>query len=368
MAWQQKCKFLTSLEILYFVNERNGHLVVFFERDIAIDLGTSSIIVYVNGKGITLREPTVVAVDKHSGRLLKVGEDAQKMLGRTPANIVSIYPITSGVISDYDMTVRMIKELIQRITSFSLFKPRIIICVPGSISGVEERATIDAGIEAGARKVYLLESSVAAAMGAGADITKPDGHMVVDIGGGTTEVGVVSLSGVVESESIKTAGNAFDEAIVKYIRRKHNLLIGLRTAEEIKIRIGSAYPVQETSTEEIKGRCLMTGLPRSITIDTNEIAEALQEPISTILDSVQIVLEKTPPELVADISKNGILLCGGGSLIPGLDKIIYAKTGIKVSMPDDPITCTAYGAGKLLNNLSDMEDGMINLARKRQMK
>lgn len=342
--------------------------MVFFERDIAIDLGTSSIIVYVSGKGITLREPTVVAVDKHSGKLLKVGEDAQKMLGRTPANIVSIYPITSGVISDYDMTVRMLKELIQRITSFSLFKPRIIICVPGSISGVEERATIDAGIEAGARKVYLLESSVAAALGAGADISKPDGHMVIDIGGGTTEVGVVSLNGVVESESIKTAGSAFDEAIVKYIRRKHNLLIGLRTAEEIKMRIGSAYPVQEVSSEEVKGRCLMTGLPRSVTIDTNDIAESLQEPILEILDATQMVLERTPPELVSDISQNGIILCGGGSLIPGLDKIIYAKTGIRVRTVDDPVTCVAYGAGKMLSNLNEMNDGMINLARKRQMK
>ncbi|PKM71586.1 MAG: rod shape-determining protein [Firmicutes bacterium HGW-Firmicutes-16] len=342
--------------------------MIFFERDIAIDLGTSSIIVYVSGKGITLREPTVVAVDKHSGKLLKVGEDAQKMLGRTPANIVSIHPIVNGVVSDYDMTVRMLKELIQRITSFSLFKPRIIICVPGSISGVEERATIDAGIEAGARKVYLVESSVAAAMGAGADIKKPDGHMVIDIGGGTTEVGVVSLSGVVESESIKTAGDAFDEAIVKYIRRKHNLLVGLKTAEELKTRIGSAYPVQNPSAEEVKGRCLVTGLPRTVEIDTNDIAEALQEPLSAILDSVQLVLERTPPELVADISRNGIVICGGGSLIPGLDKIVFAKTGININPVDDPVTCVAYGAGKMLDHFTNMEEGMVNLARKRQMK
>ncbi|MEA4894107.1 MAG: rod shape-determining protein [Oscillospiraceae bacterium] len=342
--------------------------MVFFERDIAIDLGTSSIIVYVSGKGITLREPTVVAVDKHSGKLLKVGEDAQKMLGRTPANIVSIHPIINGVVSDYDMTVRMLKELIQRITSFSLFKPRVIICVPGSISGVEERATIDAGIEAGARKVYLVESSVAAAMGSGADITKPDGHMVIDIGGGTTEVGVVSLSGVVESESIKSAGDAFDEAIVKYIRRKHNLLIGLKTAEELKIRIGSAYPVQDPSSEEIKGRCLMTGLPRTVDIDTNDIAEALQEPLTAILDAVQMVLERTPPELVADISRNGIVMCGGGSLIPGLDKVVYSKTGIRIDPVDDSVTCVAYGAGKMLDHFAGMQEGMINLARKRQMK
>jgi rod shape-determining protein MreB len=342
--------------------------MIFFEKDIAIDLGTSSIIVYVSGKGLALREPTVVAVDKHSGRLLKVGEAAQKMLGRTPANVVSIHPITSGVISDYDMTVRMLKDLIQRITSFSLFKPRVIICVPGSISGVEERATIDAGIEAGARKVYLLEAPIAAAKGAGADISKPDGHMVIDIGGGTTEIGIVSLNGVVESESIKTAGSAFDEAIVKYIRRKHNLLIGLRTAEEIKIRIGSAHPVQQASSAEIKGRCLMTGLPRSVAVDSNDIAEALQEPLSTVLDYAQIVLERTPPELVADISQNGIIMSGGGSLIPGIDRLVHSKTGINARIADDPITCTAYGAGKMLDNLGGMEDGMINLARKRQMK
>ena len=342
--------------------------MLFFERDIAIDLGTSSIIVYVSGKGITLREPTVVAVDKHTGRLLKVGEDAQKMLGRTPANVVSIYPVASGVISDYDMTVRMLKELIQRITSFSLFKPRIIICVPESISGVEERATIDAGIEAGARKVYLLESAVAAALGSGADISKPDGHLVVDIGGGTTEVAVVSLNGVVESESIKVAGGAFDEAIVKYIRRKHNLLIGLKTAEELKSSIGCCYPVSEVKIEEVKRRCLLTGLPRSETVDTNDVAEALQEPLDTILDAIQMVLERTPPELVADIDQNGIILTGGGSLIAGMDRIINDKTGIRVSAVDDALTCTAYGAGKMLANLGDMQEGMINLARKRQMK
>lgn len=342
--------------------------MAFFERDIAIDLGTSSIIVYVSGKGVTLREPTVVAVDKHSGKLLKVGEDAQKMLGRTPANVVSIYPILNGVISDYDMTVRMLSQLIQRVTSSSMFKPRVIICVPGSISGVEERATIDAGIEAGARKVYLVESSVAAALGAGADVSKPDGNLVVDIGGGTTEVGVVSLSGVVESESIKTAGDAFDEAIVKYIRRKHNLLIGLRTAEEAKLHISSAYPVQDPRTEEVKGRCLMTGLPRAVTIDTNDVAEALVDPITEILDAIQSVLERTPPELVADISQNGIVLCGGGSLVPGVDRLINAKTGIKVRTMDDPVSCVAYGAGKMLGRLNEMDDGMINLARRRQMK
>ena len=342
--------------------------MLFFERDIAIDMGTTNTLVYVSGKGIVLREPTVVVLDKHGGKLLKIGEDAQRMLGRTPANVVSIHPITEGVISDYDMTVRMLRELIGRITSFSLFKPRIIICVPGCISGVEERATIDAGIEAGARKVYLLESAVAAALGSGADITKPDGHLVVDIGGGTTEVAVVSLNGVVESESIKTAGTAFDEAIVNYIRRAHNLLIGLRTAEQIKITIGGAYPQDDAMVDEVKGRCLSDGLPRNIRVDTNEIAEALTEPCNAILSAVQAVLERTPPELVADISQNGIVMTGGGSLIPGLDKLIYTKTGISVRTLDDPMSCAAYGAGKMLSRLDSMSDGMINLARKRQMK
>ena len=340
----------------------------FFERDIAIDLGTCNTMVYVSGKGIALREPTVVAMDRDSGKLLKVGEDAQKMLGRTPANIASIHPIVSGVVSDYDMTVRMLKELIQRVTSFSLFKPRIIITVPGSISGVEERATIDAGIEAGARKVYLLEASVASVLGSGVDISKPEGHMVVDIGGGTTEIGVVSIGGVVESESIKIAGEAFDDSIVKYIRRKHNLAIGLKTAEEIKVRIGSALPTDEPRTEEIKGRCLMTGLPRSVNVTTTDVAEAILEPMEQVLDTIQIVLERTPPELVSDISTNGITLSGGGSLLPGIDRIIFAKTGIKVRQVDDPLTCTAYGAGKMLGNLHNMPEGMINLARKRQIK
>ncbi|MBE6998080.1 MAG: rod shape-determining protein, partial [Ruminococcaceae bacterium] len=237
--------------------------MLFVERDIAIDLGTTSTLLYVRGKGVSMREPTVVAVDKITGKLLKVGEDAEKMLGRTPANIVAIHPIASGVISDYDMTTRMLQELISRVTSFSFFKPRVIVCVPSSITGVEERAIIDATIEAGARKVYLLETAVATSTGAGIDISKPDGHMIIDIGGGTTEVAVISLGGVVECESIKTAGDEFDEAIVKYIRRKHNVMIGTRTAEELKRSIGCAYPRSEVTSQEVKGRCLLTGLPKA---------------------------------------------------------------------------------------------------------
>ena len=342
--------------------------MVIFERDIAIDLGTNATLVYVRGKGVAMREPTVVAVEKATGKLLRIGEEAEKMLGRTPANIVAIHPISAGVISDYDMTSRMLQALISRVTSFSFFKPRVIICVPSSVTGVEERAIIDAVIEAGARKVYLVESAVATATGAGIDISKPDGHLVIDIGGGTTEVAVVSLGGVVECESIKTAGNAFDEAIVRYIRRKHNLLIGMRTAEELKLNIGCVFPRSEVSYQEVKGRCLLTGLPRSVTISSNDMIEALEEPTEQLLETIHMVLERTPPELVADISVNGIVMSGGGSLIWGLDKLVTSRTGIETSVVDDPGACTAYGAGKMLRDLNNMQEGMINLARRKQMK
>lgn len=342
--------------------------MLFFERDIAIDLGTTSTRLYVRGKGVSMNEPTVVAVDKVSGKLLKVGSDAEKMLGRTPANIVAIHPIANGVISDYDMTTRMLQELISRVTSFSFFKPRVIVCVPSSITGVEERAIIDATIEAGARKVYLLETAVATSTGAGIDISKPDGHMVIDIGGGTTEVAVISIGGVVECESITTAGDEFDEAIVKYIRRKHNVMIGTRTAEELKRSIGCAYPRSEVSSQEVKGRCLMTGLPRAVTISSNDMIEALEEPLEKLLETIHMVLERTPPELVADISVNGIVMSGGCSLIWGLDKLITSRTGIEAVVVDDPLACAAYGAGKMLRELGNMQEGMINLARRKQMK
>ena len=342
--------------------------MLFFERDIAIDLGTACTLVYVRGKGVALREPTVVALDKTTGKLLKVGESAEKMLGRTPANIVAVHPIAAGVISDYDMTALMLKELISRITSFSFFKPRVAVCVPSSITGVEERAIIDATIEAGARKVYLIETAVATATGAGIDISKPDGHLVIAIGGGTTEVAVVSLGGVVECESIKTAGSAFDEAIVKYIRRKHNVLIGMRTAEELKINLGCVIPRADAGSQEVKGRCLLTGLPKSVEISSSELIEALEEPAATILEAVHMVLERTPPELVADISVNGVVMSGGGSLLWGLDKLITSRTGIEAVVVDDPISCAAYGAGKMLRNLNSMQDGMINIARRKQLK
>ena len=309
-------------------------MVFFVERDIAVDLGTDTTLLYVSGKGIRLREPTIVAVDRQDGRLIKVGEDARKMLGRTPANIAAVHPISAGVISDYDMTAAMLKELIRRVTSFSLFKPRVLVCVPGGISGVEERAIMDAVIEAGGRKVYLVQSAVATAVGAGLDVNRPDGHMIIDIGGGTTEAAVVSLNGVVVSESIKTAGAAFDEAIIKYIRRKHNLLIGI---------------------------------PRSVTINSDEMVEALGETAETILETVHMVLERTPPELVADISENGIVLSGGGSLLYGMDRLVTERTGIPAHVVDDALSCTAYGAGRMLSRLDSMTDGMMNFARRRQL-
>ena len=342
--------------------------MLFFERDIAIDLGTAKTLVYVRGKGVAVREPTVVAVEKSSGKLLKSGEDAQKMLGRTPANVIAIHPILAGVISDYDMTVRMLQELISRVTSFSFFKPRVIVCVPSSITGVEERAIIDATIEAGARKVYLLETAVATSTGAGIDISKPDGHLVIDIGGGTTEIAVVSLGGVVECESIKTAGSAFDEAIVKYIRRKHNVLIGMRTAEELKTTIGCVFPRSDAGYQEVKGRCLVTGLPKAVLFNSNDMIEALEEPAEILLETLHMVLERTPPELVADISVNGIVMSGGGSMLWGLDKLVASRTGIEAVVVDDPLACAAYGAGKMLRELNNMQDGMINLARRKQMK
>jgi rod shape-determining protein MreB len=306
-------------------------------------------------------------MDKNTGKLLKVGAEAQAMLGRTPGNIVAMRPLREGVISDYDMTERMLKEFIKKVAAFSLFKPRLLICVPSGITEVEERAVVDAGIQAGARRAYLIEEPVAAAIGAGIDITKPDGHMVVDIGGGTADIAVISLGGVVESASIKIAGDKFDEAVVKYIRRKHNVLIGDRTAEELKMTIGCVFPRPEEVTMEIKGRCLMTGLPRVFSVSSSEMIEAFEEPATRILEAVHGVLERTPPELVADVSTNGIVMTGGGSLIWGFDKLIESHTGIETRVADDAISCVANGTGKSLDSLDQMQDGTMNLSRRKQM-
>ncbi|MDD6189332.1 MAG: rod shape-determining protein [Clostridiales bacterium] len=338
-----------------------------FGKDFGIDLGTSNVIIYMKGKGIVLREPSVVAVDKNTGRLLGVGLEAQKMLGRTPGNIIAIHPLKDGVISDYEMTERMLREFIRKITSFSLLKPRLLITIPGSISEVEERAVVDAGLQSGARKVYLIEASVAAALGAGLDIAQPAGRMLIDIGGGITDIAVLSLSGVVESRSVKAAGNSFDDAIVKYVKRKHNILIGERTAEEIKINLGCVYHNERDASMEVRGRCMLTGLPKMFTIHSDEMLDAFAEVTEDLLDALRGVLETTPPELVADIADNGITITGGGSLVRGIDKLIEANTNIKTRVADDPDACAAYGAGKALEWMNDMQEGAINLARRKQM-
>ena len=283
-----------------------------FKNDIGIDLGTTNILVYVRGRGIVLREPSIVALDKATGRLLKIGEEAQKMLGRTPGGIVTIRPLSDGVISDYEMTERMLREFIRRVTGFRLFKPRVLICVPGAVTEVEERAVIDAGIQAGARRVYLIEESLVAAVGANIDISHPDGHMIVDIGGGTTDIAVLSLNSIVEDASIKVAGDAFNEALIKYIKRRHNVLIGEQTAEELKIAIGCVFPRPEQLSREVKGRCLLTGLPRVVTITSSETIDAFEEVCTKIIEAIHGVLERTPPRACGDIS-NGIGSVGGGT-------------------------------------------------------
>ena len=336
-------------------------------NDIGIDLGTASVLVFVKGKGVVLCEPSVVAVEKMTGKILAVGSEAQSMLGRTPGNIVAVRPLREGVISDYEMTEKMIKEFIKKVLGFRLFKPNVIICIPSVITEVEERAVIDAGTQAGAKRVFLIEEPVAAAIGAGIDIAEPNGHMVVDIGGGTADIAVISLGGIVESTSIKIAGDKFDEAVIKYIRRKHNVLIGERTAEEMKMTIGCVYPYQEEKTMQVKGRCLMTGLPRIFTVSSAEMIEAFEEVSAKIVEAIHSVLERTAPELVGDIATNGIVMTGGGSLIYGFDKLIEAKTGIATRVADDAISCVAYGTGKALENIDQMQDGTMNLTRRRQM-
>lgn len=326
-----------------------------FGQDIGIDLGTASVLVYLKGKGIVAKEPSVVAVDKNSGRLLAVGEEAQKMLGRTPGNIVAIRPLRDGVISDYNITERMLKYFLNKITKRGFFKPRVIICVPSGVTEVEERAVIDAGIQAGASKVYLIEEPIAAAIGVGIDISQPCGSMVVDMGGGTSDVAVISLGGIVTSESIKVAGDKFDEAIVRYIRKKYNILIGERTAEDMKINIGCVYKREDNPSMDVRGRSLVSGLPKTIHVTADEMLEALSETASSIVEAVKNVLEHTPPELVGDISAKGIVLTGGGALISGMDKLIQSETGIRTFTAEDAVSCVALGTGKALDNIEILQ-------------
>ena len=324
-------------------------------QDIAIDLGTASVIAYVKGKGIVLREPSVVAVDNNTGEVLAVGKEARRMLGRTPGNIVATRPLRDGVISNYTVTEKMLKYFINKICGKFVFAPRIMICIPSQVTEVEKKAVIDAASQAGARKVFLIEEPIAAAIGAGIDISKPCGNMVVDIGGGTTDIAVISLGGSVVSESLKVAGDKFDEAIVKYIKRKHNIMIGERTAEDLKINVGCVFPKIQDNEMEIRGRDLITGLPKNVIIRSSEMLEALNEPALQIVDAVHAVLEKTPPELAADISDRGIYMTGGGCLIDGLDKLLQTRTGINVMIAQEPISCVALGTGKALDNLDTLD-------------
>ena len=324
-------------------------------QDIGIDLGTATVIAYVKGKGIVLREPSVVAVDNNGGNVLAVGKEARKMLGRTPGNIVATRPLREGVISNYTVTEKMLKYFINRVCGKFVFAPRIMICIPSQVTEVEKKAVIDAASQAGARRVYLIEEPIAAAIGAGIDISKPCGNMVVDIGGGTTDIAVISLGGSVVSESLKVAGDKFDEAIVKYIKKRHNVMIGERTAEELKINIGCVYPKIQDMDMDIRGRDLITGLPKTITVHSSEMLEALIEPAMMIVDSVHSVLEKTPPELAADISDKGIYMTGGGCLVDGLDKLLQEKTGINVMIAQDAVSCVALGTGKALDNLDALD-------------
>lgn len=326
-----------------------------FGQDIGIDLGTATVIAYVRGKGIVLREPSVVAIDKDTGDVLAVGKEARRMLGRTPGNIVATRPLRDGVISDYTVTEKMLKYFINKVCGKYIFSPRIMICVPSRVTEVEKKAVIDAAMGAGARKVYLIEEPLAAAIGAGLDINKACGNMVVDIGGGTTDIAIIALGGTVLSTSIKIAGDKFDEAIVKYIKRKHNIVIGERTAEDLKINIGCIYPKIQDTEMEIRGRDIISGLPKTITVYSSEMLEALIEPAEQIIEAVHSVLEKTPPELSGDIKDKGIYMTGGGCLIDGLDKLLQERTGINVMVAQDSVSCVALGTGKALENLDSMQ-------------
>lgn len=334
-------------------------------QEIGIDLGTASVLVYIKGKGIVLQEPSVVAIDQSTGQVLSVGAEARKMLGRTPGNIVAIRPLKEGVISDYEVTEKMLRHFIDKTCGKRRFiKPKIIVCVPSGVTEVEKRAVIDATTEAGGGKTFLIEEPIAAAIGAGLDITKPDGNMVIDIGGGTADIAVISLGGIVVSKSIKVAGDKFDEAIIKYMRKAHNLLIGERTAEELKMTIGTASPRPKPVTMDCRGRDLITGLPKNITVSSEEMLDALKEPVNAISDAVHAVLEKTPPELASDISSRGIVMTGGGSLLFGLDRLLEKRTGIPTYIAEDAVSCVAKGTGMSLDHIEIYEKTSPNGRRR----
>ena len=336
--------------------------------DIGIDLGTANVLVYIKGKGIVLREPSVVAVDRDSNQVLAVGEEARQMIGRTPGNIVAIRPLREGVIADYDITESMLRHFIEKVVGRSfVFRPRIMICIPSGVTMVEQRAVQEAAEQAGARHTQLIEEPLAAALGAGLDISEPCGSMVIDIGGGTTDIAVISLGGIVTSASLRIAGDKFDSSIIDYIKREFNLMIGERTAEDIKINIGAAFPSARQGHMDVRGRDLLSGLPKTIDVSVQQISEALNSPVTRIVDCVKRVLEDTPPELSADIMDRGIIMTGGGSMLYGLDELIRRETQIPTSLAEDPLSCVALGTGKALDSIG-MLDGKgknVGFGRKR---
>lgn len=336
----------------------------FFAKDIGIDLGTANTLVHIKGKGIVVREPSVVAVNIKTNEVLAVGEAAKEMIGRTPGNIVAIRPMRDGVIADFDVTQSMIKYFIKQAMSKGVFsKPRVVICVPSGVTEVEKRAVEDATLQAGAKEAYLIEEPMAAAIGANLPVEEPSGSMVVDIGGGTCEVAVISLGGIVTSKSLRVAGDELDDAIAHYIKKEYSLMIGERTAEQIKVTIGGAFPKTKEERMEIRGRDLITGLPKNIEITSSEINEALKEPVNAIIDSIKFTLEKTPPELASDIMDKGIMLTGGGALLDGLDKLIMQETGMPVSIAENPLDCVALGTGKVLEEIETLKKVLLSPKR-----
>ncbi|MDZ4815223.1 MAG: rod shape-determining protein [Verrucomicrobiota bacterium] len=332
-----------------------------FSNDIGIDLGTANTLIYVRGRGIVLREPSVVAVKQGTNKVLAVGDEAKRMLGRTPGNIVAVRPLKDGVIADFEITEAMLRYFIKKVHSRKkLVRPRVVIGVPSGITEVEKRAVKDSATHAGAREVYLIEEPMAAAIGVGLPVQEPAGNMIIDIGGGTTEVALISLAGIVYARSVRVAGDEFDEAIVQYMKRAYNLMIGERTAEDIKIKVGSAFQLEQEMTMEVKGRDLIAGLPKTLTVTSQEVREALLEPISTIVESVRITLERCPPELSADLVERGMVLAGGGALLRGLDRLLAEETGLPVHVAEDPLSAVAEGTGKVLEQANILKDIAAN--------
>jgi len=328
-------------------------------RDMAVDLGTANTLVYVRGRGIILNEPSVVAVNVKDGRPLAVGAEAKRMIGRTPSHIQAIRPLKDGVIADFEICEKMLRYFIRRVHQRRFAKPRMVICVPSGITGVEQRAVMEAAMSAGARKAYIIEEPMAAAIGAGLPVHEPKGNMVVDIGGGTTEVAVISLGGIVSCQSVRVGGDELDEAIISYVKKEHSLALGERTAEEIKIALGSAYPLKEELHAEIRGRDLVSGLPKVLVVSTQEIREAIAEPVSAIVDAVKVTLDKTPPELAADIMETGIVLTGGGALLHGLGARLREETGMLIVLASDPLSCVAIGAGQCLEEFEILKQVLV---------